>query len=161
MNLTNILMIVVLPGILALIGAIMIFSSVRARKAAERAATWPSIQGTVTSAELVTHRHHNSKTHTTSYTYEPKVEYSYSVLGTTYSGKKLAYGPTSYAENKAKELMARYPLGQAVSVYYNTEDPAESVLNPAAPNTTTLTVVGIILCVLALVMMVAFLLLSL
>jgi len=161
MDFANIVIIVVLPGILALVGALMLFSSVRARKAAERAATWPSILGLVTSAELVTHRHHNSKSHVTTYTYEPKVEYSYTVLGTPYTGKRLAYGPASYARNKADEIMARYPQGQSVSVYYNTEDPAESVLDPAAPNTTIMTVFGIIFCVIALVLAVVFLITSL
>jgi len=161
MDFANIVIIVVLPGILALVGALMIFSSVRARKAAERAATWPSIPGLVTSAELVTHRHHNSKSHVTTYTYEPKVEYSYTVLGTPYTGKRLAYGPASYARNKADEIMARYPQGQSVSVYYNTEDPAESVLDSAAPNTTIMTVFGIIFCVIALVLAVVFLITSL
>jgi hypothetical protein len=161
MNSSQVLILVVVPGIFALVGAAMIFSGIRAKRAAERAATWPSIAGTVTSAEIVTHRHHNSKSHTTTYTYEPKVEYSYTVLGTPYTGKRLAYGPNSYAKNKADELLARYPQGQSVSVFYNTEDPAESVLNPAAPNTTVLTVVGIISCVLALVLAVIFLVTSL
>ena len=57
--------------------------------------------------------------------------------------------------------MARYPQGQSISVYYNTEDPAESVLNPAAPNTTIMTVFGIIFCVIALVLAVVFLITSL
>jgi hypothetical protein len=161
MDFANILIIVVLPGILVLVGGAMIFSGIRAKRAAERAATWPSIPGVVTSAELVTHRHHNSKSHTTTYTYEPKVEYSYTVLGTPYTGKRLAYGPASYAKNKADELMARYPLGQSVQVCYNTEDPAESVLDPAAPNTTITTVFGIIFCVIALVLAVVFLITSL
>jgi hypothetical protein len=157
----NLILMIVLPVIFLVVGAWMIFSALRARQAAERAATWPSIAGVVTAAEMIEHRHRNSKTHTVSYTYEPKVEYSYTVLGTAYAGKKVSYGPQSYARGKAEQIMARYPLGQQVSVFYNTENPADSVLDPAAPNTTVSTIFGILFCVVALALAVFFLVTSL
>ena len=155
------LMLVLVPAILALVGAWMIFSSIRTRRDAERAATWPTAPGTVTSAEMQIHRSHNSRTHTTTTTYEPRVEYTYTVMGTPYSGKRVCFGLRSFAHDKAQAILDRYPAGQAVPVYYNTENPADSVLDLAAPNTTTTLVFGIIFGAIGLVSAVILLITSL
>ena len=61
--------------------------------------------------------------------FEPRLEYSYTVEGKTYTGTRLEFCTpwTKYQEEIAQRL-APYPQGSKADVWYNPAAPAESVL---------------------------------
>ena len=78
--------------------------------------------------------------------YHPVVEYTYPVGGQVYAGKRIAFGPAkaSARSTSAQAALAKYPLGGAVTVYYDPNNPAEVVLEKQAIGTTAMLVLGIV-----------------
>jgi hypothetical protein len=88
---------------------------------------WPSTMGTVNNSYL--ERRHSSDDGSTDY---PVVQYSYQVQGQVYQGSKLAPGP-EVGGSGAGKVVARYPAGAQVMVFYNPQNPSEAVLERKAP----------------------------
>lgn len=88
---------------------------------------WPSTMGTVTSSYL--EQRHSSDSGYTNY---PVVEYSYQVGGQSHQGMKIAPGP-EVGGTGAGKVVARYPAGAQVMVFYNPQNPSEAVLETKAP----------------------------
>ena len=88
---------------------------------------WPSTMGTVISSYL--ERRHSGDNGSTNY---PVVQYSYQVSGQAYQGAKIAPGP-EVGGSGAGKVVARYPAGAQVMVFYNPQDPADAVLERKAP----------------------------
>lgn len=68
-------------------------------------------------------------------TYVPNVVYEYEVGGQDYRNNRInfgIYGPTS-VRSWVEEAAAQYPVGKRVNVYYDPKNPADSVLEKAAP----------------------------
>ena len=66
------------------------------------------------------------------YTDYPVVQYSYQVGGQPYQSMKLAPGP-DVGGSGARKVVARYPAGAQVMVFYNPQKPSEAVLERKAP----------------------------
>lgn len=93
------------------------------RIAANAVKDWPSVQGKVTGSR-VSYNSSYSKTGAV-----PYVTYVYEVNGKTYKEGHLFPGIfTVSGETSAKEVVARYPRGAEVTVYYNPKKPAEAYL---------------------------------
>lgn len=89
---------------------------------------WPSTMGTV-NASYLERRHSSSDSGSTNY---PVVQYSYRVSGQAYQGTKLAPGP-EVGGTGAGKVVARYPAGAQVMVFYNPQNPSDAVLETKAP----------------------------
>ena len=89
---------------------------------------WPSTMGTV-SASYLERRHSSGDSGSTNY---PVVQYSYQVSGQPYQGTKLAPGP-EVGGTGAGKIVARYPAGAQVMVFYNPQNPSDAVLETKAP----------------------------
>ena len=89
---------------------------------------WPSTLGTV-NASYLERRHSSGDSGSTNY---PVVQYSYQVGGQAYQTTKLAPGP-EVGGTGAGEVVARYPAGAQVMVFYNPQNPSEAVLETKAP----------------------------
>jgi hypothetical protein len=87
---------------------------------------WLSTMGTV-NASFLERRH--SSDGSTDY---PVVQYSYQVSGQPYRSTKPAPGP-EVGGTGAGKVVARYPAGAQVMVFYNPQNPAEAVLERKAP----------------------------
>lgn len=87
---------------------------------------WPSTMGTVIASYL---ERRSSSDGSTNY---PVVQYSYQVGGRTYQSSKLAPGP-EVGGTGAGKVVARYPAGAQVMVFYDPNNPAEAVLERKAP----------------------------
>jgi hypothetical protein len=87
---------------------------------------WPSTMGTVLMSTL---ERRSSSEGSTDY---PVVQYSYQVGGQPYQSHKLAPGP-EVGGTGAGKVVARYPAGAQVMVFYNPQNPAEAVLERKAP----------------------------
>jgi len=63
-------------------------------------------------------------------TYEPLVKYRYTVDGKTYTSMRYAYGMGSSSDTGyARSVVADYPKGKEVTVYYDPDKPSEAVLH--------------------------------
>jgi len=96
------------------------------RQKVKEAAGWTSTMGTVL---LSTIQYRRSNNGTSAY---PVVQYSYEVLGRTYQGNKIMPGPEVGGSGTHK-IVARYPMGAQVMVYYDPNAPSNSVLERDMP----------------------------
>jgi hypothetical protein len=97
----------------------------RRRMAAVR--QWPSTMGAVNASYL--ERRSSSESGYTNY---PVVQYSYQIGGQAYQGAKIASGP-EVGGTGAGKVVARYPVGAQVMVFYNPQNPSDAVLETKAP----------------------------
>jgi hypothetical protein len=111
--------------ILNIIFLMVIFSMQRKSAQAEG---WPAAGGTITRSELEWRRSSNNRGHVQ----YPVVHYSYRVMGKSYEGNRIAPG-LAVGGTGAPSVVARYPAGSQVQVFYNPEDPADAVLEKKAP----------------------------
>lgn len=92
---------------------------------ARASASWPTVQGMITETDL------EFSTDEDGDTWTPRVAYTYLVNGISYENFTIKFGETSYgSESTAREVLVRYPVGQAVTVYYDPADPDRAVLEP-------------------------------
>jgi hypothetical protein len=63
-------------------------------------------------------------------------------MGTPYHASRVAFGADSFGHRQAKAVVAKYPAGSAVTVYYNPEKPGEAVLEQSAKGTLVFMIVG-------------------
>ncbi len=120
--------VIVFGLIFAAAGLFLLWQSVKEHRACRESRNWPCVEGRITeSAVQVTRRHHSTS-------YSPQIAYTYSVLGQAHFSTAVTIGATrtfsSYT--KAQAQVAKYPLGQTVSVYYDPQQPAQATLEPGA-----------------------------
>ncbi len=95
--------------------------------------TWPSTQGIIEEAWITISR--SSRGPESPFEdkfFYPHLRYRYQVGGQTYQGERIAAGsPTGLSSRaEAEAVLAPYPVGRRVTVYYNPRNPAEAVLEP-------------------------------
>jgi hypothetical protein len=88
---------------------------------------WPSTMGTVMMSRI-----EQRSSSEGGYTDYPVVQYSYQLGGQAYQSYKLAPGP-EVGGTGAGKVVARYPAGAQVMVFYNPQNPSEAVLERKAP----------------------------
>ncbi|HEX5475893.1 MAG TPA: DUF3592 domain-containing protein [Vicinamibacterales bacterium] len=113
-------------------GAIVVAGNgVRGRRLARAAADWPTTSGRVV-ASGVERTTGVVKYDTTQATYEPAVEYAFTVHGREFRSRRIDFGArvgTKKAE--AERRAAAYPVGFQVQVQYDPQNPSEAVLHTA------------------------------
>jgi Protein of unknown function (DUF3592) len=137
--------------IFAGIGAYLIYQSARIRKQAGVSQIWPSTEGKITNASL-THSTTSDSDGAVINSYTPRVEYSYQVAGQTYTGQNISFGfnPSFNSQQKGQSVLARYPVGGRVAVYYDPTSPNEAVLERKSTGANTSLVLGIIFLIVGL-----------
>lgn len=90
--------------------------------------TWPSTAGEVVSSELRSFREWKENVERT--LYRPGVIYRYTVAGREYTSDRYSLGAdTAWGTPEVvQKLLERFPVGGAVTVFYNPQAPAEAVL---------------------------------
>ena len=88
--------------------------------------TWPTVEGKILKSEMVQQYFFLQQ-----YSYEPRIRYSYSVEGKTYESDSISMRfLSSKSADTVQEVVCEYPEGSPATVYYNPDDPEESVLIP-------------------------------
>lgn len=90
------------------------------RIAANAAKDWPSVPGKITTSRVSYERIDGDTNET------PFVVYVYEVDGKTYEAGSISPGILTLSN--AEKVVARYPVGSAVTVYYNPKNPSQAVL---------------------------------
>ena len=100
------------------------------RRNSKKAASWPSVRGTIVSSGVELYEKREDGRTTTLYT--AAVEYAYQVHGVDYHSRQINLGMTTAgSQGGAEKVAARYPQGAAVDVHYEPENPSNAALeNP-------------------------------
>ena len=140
------LLVICISGPFLALGIVFIVIAVTRRRKAQAGQSWPVVPGVVVSAE-VHETVHSSDEGADTYSYDPKIVYTYQVVGTAYQSHKYSFGASNYNRNAVAQIVARYTPGMAVSVHYNPEKPNEAVLVSEASGTKLFLIIGIVLAV--------------
>lgn len=126
MNTELLLTVGIIGFVLLILNAIFLGIIFFMRRKMAAVSQWPSTMGTVLMSTL---ERRSSSEGSTDY---PVVQYSYQVGGQAYQSYKLAPGP-EVGGTGAGKVVARYPPGAQVMVFYNPQNPSEAVLERNAP----------------------------
>jgi hypothetical protein len=88
-----------------------------ARHLNAKAASWPATQGTILSSVLED-RGEDAP--------DAKIRYSYEVAGQVFESSNISYG--GHWSSQDRDLVAKYPIGAQVSVYFDPSKPARAAL---------------------------------
>lgn len=101
---------------------------------------WSSVSGRVVSSEVTSET--SRETHSASgrseiqTRYRADVEYAYSVAGAEYVGTRVSMADIDFpVEDSAAAIVARYPAGAPVDVFYDPADASASLLEHEAAGT--------------------------
>jgi len=119
---TRIIVIIIVLFAFGLLNAGFLTAIFFLRRKMRQVRTWPSVMGSVLSSSVVYRS--DSEGGRTAY---PNVNYSYQVSGQAYQNAKIKPGP-EIGGSGAGKVVATYPAGTQVMVYYNPQNPAEAVL---------------------------------
>jgi hypothetical protein len=98
-----------------------IWNAWRTIQTAKASASWPTTTGTITVSETVKRM----------FRPQPRVSYSYAVDGKPYTGRRISFA-AAVPPKETPSVLARYPVGQTVTVQYAPDKPSESVLEPGS-----------------------------
>jgi hypothetical protein len=138
------------PVILILVSVLFVIIGFIQKLRAGAASKWPSTSGVMLKSELF---EHVTKTKTatnrisTFSSYEPLVEYQYTVDENVLTGKRITFGLTRLPLEKAQEFVEKHPVNAEVPVYYNPKNAKDSRLDVAAAGATPSLIIGIITAV--------------
>ena len=132
-------------------GVSAVIFGIRNRKKAQESTGWPSVDGVITKTWTNESRD-TDEDGFTSYSYTPKWQYQYQLGGQTYSSEQVTFGgEKSYSNRKkAEQELIKYPQNGRVRVYYNPQDPADSVLVRGTKGTLGAIIAGIVLILISL-----------
>ena len=88
--------------------------------------TWPQVNGLVTRSELEYQRREVVKSRKTDF--KVNVSYEYVVDGKVYENDIVRFDQQMLSTDRKQVLVGSYPTGKRVDVYYNPDDPGQSVL---------------------------------
>lgn len=127
MNTELLLTVGIIGVVLLILNAIFLTIIFFMRRKMAAVSQWPSTMGTVLMSRI-----EQRSSSEGGYTDYPVVQYSYQVGGQAYQSYKLAPGP-EVGGTGAGKVVARYPAGAQVMVFYNPQNQSEAVLETKAP----------------------------
>jgi hypothetical protein len=126
MNMNVLLTIGIIVVVLFILNAIFLTIIFFMRRRMAVVSQWPSTMGNVVMSTI------DRRSSDDGYTDYPVVQYGYQVNGQSYQGTKLAPGP-EVGGTGARKVVAKYPAGAQVMVFYNPQNPGDAVLERKAP----------------------------
>ena len=126
MNASLLLTVGIIVFVLFILNAIFLTIIFFMRRRMAVVSQWPSTMGTVQMSTI------DRRSTSDGYTDYPVVQYGYQVNGQTYQSLKLAPGP-EVGGTGARKVVAKYPAGAQVMVFYNPQNPSDAVLERKAP----------------------------
>ncbi len=125
----------VLPigGFVAGLGALLL--GIRTSLRARASRSWPRERGIVVSSEVRRGRSSSGSSGrtTSTYLYRPAIVFEYTIADRRYISDSISFADYSSSNSgHAEEIVARYPRGAEVEVYYNPQDPSTAVLERRA-----------------------------
>jgi hypothetical protein len=101
-----------------------------------RAGRWPEVAGRVIASRVKSRRNEPGEPgydfHDTEVSNDPFVEYEYQVGGRKYRCSRVTIGEKT-AGSELEAILGRYPVGAAVTVYYDPVNPSDALLERVLP----------------------------
>lgn len=117
----------IVPWLCVIMGGVFVYAGNQALSSAKTTADWARTDGQVLSSSV------ESTQQGTSRTYHPLIVYEYRLQGVVLHGTRLTVGDHAFTRStEAQAVVNRYPVGRAVTVYYNPVSVTESVLEPGS-----------------------------
>jgi len=116
----------ILIGVGVLITIVIVISIIKGRRSQQ----WPSCSAVVTRSEVEIRKDYDEDGEHTYY--YPRIFYTYEVDGETYNGARYKMLDASMSQRKSYALTSNYPAGASIDIYYDPEDPAQSVIEAGA-----------------------------
>ncbi len=94
----------------------------------EESLKWPSTPGTVVASYIKRHDRSGGGSYET-----PHISYEYTVAGKHYKSTRFSFDDLeklAVTESQLKTILANYPKGKALTVYYDPQNPRSSILFP-------------------------------
>lgn len=127
LNFVNILSVLIIWGIFGFalyVGNIYLYREIADTQNRENAAqTWPTVTGEIGGSEIKLHRKLRGPV------MYPHISYTYEVNGKSYHSSNIMAGGEMGGMN-VETMLARYPHGSKVTVYYDPQNPKNAVLEP-------------------------------
>jgi hypothetical protein len=139
--------------IISILGVVVVLTTLFDLYRALACRSWSTTQGVITmaSAEIISAYQQTRKLHSTKN--QTLFYYDYTVNGEKYLGARIFFGDTFlslFSFAAAKSAITKYKEGQTVTVYYNPNNPANSVLEPGVKwQALAALVLGVLLIVIA------------
>ncbi|MDP3441966.1 MAG: DUF3592 domain-containing protein [Ignavibacteria bacterium] len=95
-----------------------------------KSSTWPSVRGNILKSEISERRYSGTKSSGRKTEYHASVDYQYEVIGKMYFSNSISYKASKTSYSAAMIELQKYPENSGHVVYYNPENPEESVLDP-------------------------------
>jgi hypothetical protein len=128
------------PFVTACVGFALLFGLITfaCQRAAAQAKRWPIASGLVEASSITSYQRRSRSSEDREVRletlYRPNIVYGYDVGGVHYRGDKVSYsGYGTSSADVAKQVAARYPIGRALTVHYNPQNPSESAIDPSTP----------------------------
>lgn len=113
--------------VFVVLGVFALSKGLRDLRLAQASPEWPQVQGVIEQSQVA-----ESKTKGKT-NYYADIRYRYDVEGTAHSSGRVAFGSYQSTDRTPHEaLVARYPAGSPVTVYYQPDAPESAVLEPGA-----------------------------
>lgn len=108
-----------------LVAAGMLWWGVTTVRNASVSRNWPAVTGTITASQVAISTDEDGTT------YSADVQYTYVVNDRRYTADTVNFGEYgSGSRSRIDKIVARYPPGGQVTVYYNPDNPGTAVLEP-------------------------------
>ena len=123
----------------SVIGAFLIGVAVRNILGGAATRRWPQVPGRILRSFVLVHKDDDGGE-----SFVPQVEFEYLVEGMTHRGMRLQYGRIgSGSRRRAERVLAPYPAGASVRVFFDPRKPTDAVLVPgAAPGNAAIALAG-------------------
>ena len=122
---------IIVPLVFIAVGLLVAISGFKTIGKAKESINWPTSNGIIVSSEMGQHRDDDGTT------YSADIVYEYIVAEETISGGQIKFGTVNTSKpGDARRWLNQYPKGQEVTVYFDPEDPYESVLMPGVHKST-------------------------
>jgi hypothetical protein len=116
----------IIPLLFSVIAAWMLGREILLLRRGKQSETWPFTEGEVVSSHVKSRHDSDGDT-----SYSAAVRYEYEVNGTTYVSRTISFGSKLYfGRFSAEEVVATYPVGEKVTVYYDPNHPKIATLEP-------------------------------
>lgn len=115
--------------ILIIISAIFIFLYTKKEHNLQKeSVNWPTTEAVVSSSNVRRDWDKNNGAPKTTYWFE--ISYNYEIEGKTYLGKRYTFqgGPSFNTKSLADALLAEFPIGKKITIYYQPDNPQEAVI---------------------------------
>jgi hypothetical protein len=94
-----------------------LYKAMQSVKMAKASTTWPTAPGTVTAAGIKK----------VMFRRQPQIAYTYSVNGTPFTSQRVSFA-SGYKSAEVDSILARYPVGAALTVAHDPQNPGEATL---------------------------------